>query len=163
MNADKVFFNNEVRLLKQESKNVIRISCIMVAVLGLSWTTYLHMSVEAKTKALNNELTFIQTQVKDQEAQLENMNAKTYRESVIEAKFEKQSLKPINDVHYKLLTAVYTDPKTDDLTRKIIKDMMVDNVVTVEEFSKHSTLFSSRIEKINQEKIKADLIENLKK
>lgn len=163
MNAEKVLFNNQVKIVKQETKTVMRISWIMVAVLGLSWTTYLHMSNEAKTKALNNELTLIQTEIKDQETQLANMNAKSYRESAIEAKFEKQSLKPINDVHYKLLTAVYTDPKTDDLTRKIIKDMMADNVVTVEEFSKHSALFNSTIEKINQEKIKADLIENLKK
>ena len=158
MNADNVC----LKMVKQETKMLMRISWIMGVVLGLSWTTYLHMSNEAKTKALNNELTLIQTEVKSQETQLANMNAKTYRESAIEAKFGKQSLKPINDVHYKLLTAVYIDPKTDDLTRKIIKDMMEDNVVTVEEFSKHSVLFNSTFEKINQEKIKADLIESVK-
>ena len=77
--------------------------------------------------------------------------------------FPKTTLKPISETHYKILTSVYQDSKTDELTKKIIKDMMADNIVTVEEFSQHSALFNTAIEKINQEKTKEDLIKNLSK
>lgn len=161
MDANRLNFEKKLKLAKLEEKRILQVSCIIVAVLGVSWASYLHLDNEAQTKKLNNELNMVQSQVKEQELKIDEMDAQTYRESAIQAKIEQQTLKPISETHYKVLASVYQDTKTDELTKKIIKDMMADNIVTVDEFSQHSALFNSAIEKINQEKTKEDLIKNL--
>lgn len=163
MESDKTNFEHRLKSAKLEGKRISQVSCIIVAVLGVSLASYLHLNNEAETKKLNNELSLVQNQVREQEIEIAEMNAKTYRESAIQAQIEKQTLKPISETHYKILTSVYQDSKTDELTKKIIKDMMADNIVTVEEFSRYSALFNTAIEKINQEKTKEDLIRNLSK
>lgn len=163
MDSNKLNFENRLKSAKLEGKRISQVSCIIVAVLGVSWASYLHLNNEAQMKKLNNELAVVQKLVQDQEIKIAEMNAKTYRESSIQTQAEQQVLKPISETHYKILASVYKDTKTDELTKKIIKDMMADNVVTVEEFSQHSALFNSVIEKINQKKTKEDLINNLSK
>lgn len=163
MDSTDVNFESRLRIVKSEGKRISQVACIIVAVLGVSWSCFLHLDNEKKTKKLNNELTVVQNQVKEQEIQIAEMNAKTYRESAIHAQTDQQNIKPISEMHYKILASVYQDAKTDDLTKKIIKDMMADNVVTVAEFSQHSALFKTAFEKISQEKTKNELIENLSK
>lgn len=163
MDSNKVDIENRLKRAKLEGKRISQVSCIIVTVLGVSWASYLHLDNEAETKKLNNELTVVLSQVKDQEIKIAEMNAKTYRESAIHAQVEQKTFEPISEMHYKVLASVYQDTKTDELTKKIIKDMMADNIVTIEEFSQHSALFNSAIEKINQEKTKQNLIENLNK
>jgi len=163
MDSNKLNFEKKLELAKLEGKRFFQVSCIIVAVLGVSWASYRHLDNEAQTKKLHNELSIVQSQVKEQELKIDEMNAQTYRESAIQAKIEELTLKPIDETHYMVLASVYQDTQTDELTKKIIKDMMADNIVTVDEFSQHSALFNAAIEKINQKKIKEDLIKNLSK
>lgn len=155
--------NNKPKL-SLKLANYLLLSVMLISCVGVVNSIKNYFLLNNEKNNFYEELISLKLTLSKQENELKFINEDSI-DKAIEVKTELYSVpmdSGVNESNYQVLSKIYADPKTENNTKTIIKEIMSDGVVSISEYSKYSSLFNSEIERINQEKLKKVLIKAVK-